>query len=278
MKHSCLAVLAPALLFSLCTKQHPAGNIAIADNDHVLLGNPSHAAATIDSSRNYLVVRDYYSLSYDSARGIPNWASWHLDADDLGTVDRSNNFRSDTSLPAGWYRATDAAYRNTGFDRGHNCPSGDRTRSVASNAATYLMSNIIPQAPENNQGMWARMEDSIRAWVRTGKEAFIQMGSYGMGGTGDSGFAATIAKGRIAVPAYIWKLVVLIPAGHNDLKRIDLKARVIAVIAPNTNSVNSDWKIYRTNGAAIQKATGYRLLTNIPSTVRWLLLTRVDDQ
>lgn len=270
--------LIPAMIFSSCIKDSLEYTTSVIDNDHLLLGNPSNAAATTDSVHNYLMIKNWYCLSYDSARGIANWVSWHLDANDLDTADRKNNFRSDTTLPPGWYRATDASYKGTGFDRGHHCPSGDRTQSVASNAATYLMSNIIPQAPDNNQRTWSRMEDSIRIWARTGWEAFIQMGSYGSGGTGDSGFAVTIDKGRLTVPAYIWKLAVLIPAGSNDLKRINKNTRVIAVIIPNTNNVNSNWKIYRTNAAAIQRVTGYSLLTNIPTSIRRVLLEKTDTQ
>lgn len=271
----CLAVLLSAILPS-CTKQPMEDDPATTDNDQLLLGNPSNAVATTDSATNYLMIKSYYSLSYDSAKGKPNWVSWHLSASDLDTIERSNNFRPDTTLPAGWYRVTDVSYKGTGFDRGHNCPSGDRTVSIASNTSTYLMSNIIPQAPNNNQHTWARMEDSIRYWVRTGKEAFIQMGSYGVGGVGDSGYVTTIDKGRIIVPAYIWKLVVLIPNGNNDLKRIDQNARVVAVIVPNINNVSNNWKIYRTSAAAIQAATGYSFMSNIPAYIRKALLKKVD--
>jgi endonuclease G len=250
----------------------------VPDDDHLLLGNPSNAATTTDSTNNYLMIKPYYDLSYNSTRGIPNWVSWHLSISDLGNVSRQNNFQPDTTLPAYWYQVTSDSYTGNGFDRGHNCPSGDRTVSDASDAATFLMTNIIPQAPFNNENTWAQMEDSIRTYIWSGNEAFIVMGSYGTGGSGDDGYAATIDNGHVTVPAKIWKVVVLIANGNNDLSRIDTTARVIAVIVPNNNNVSSDWKSYRTTVDAIEAATGYNLLSNVPSAIQDVLGARVDDK
>ena len=49
------------------------------------------------------------------------------------------------------------SYSGSGFDRGHNCPSADRTGSTADNTATFLMTNMMPQAPTNNQQTWAHL-------------------------------------------------------------------------------------------------------------------------
>jgi len=62
---------------------------------------------------------------------------------------------------------------------------------------------MIPQAPDNNQQTWARMEDSLRRLVVAGNELYIMMGNYGAGGTGDNGFASTIHNGQVTVPAFI---------------------------------------------------------------------------
>jgi len=141
------------------------------------------------------------------------------------------------------------------------------------------MSNMIPQAPNNNQITWGRMEDSIRSYVTNqGNEAFIQMGSYGVGGVGSNGSANTVAGGNVTVPAFIWKLAVIIPNGNNDLNRIDTSARVIAVIIPNINTVNSSWKTYRTSVNAIQAATGYSFMPNVPFAIRKVLMAKVDTK
>ena len=64
---------------------------------------------------------------------------------------RQDNFAADASLPSSWYYVGSTSYSGSGFNRGHNCPSADRTGSVADNTATFLMSNMMPRAPTNNQ-------------------------------------------------------------------------------------------------------------------------------
>ena len=123
-----------------------------------------------------------------------------MQASDLGYSGRQNDFRPDSSLPMGWYEVSDDSYTGSGFDRGHNCPSGDRTASDAINSLTFLMDNVIPQAANNNEQTWANLEDSTRALVEQGDEAYIIMGSYGEGGTGDDGLENTIDNGNVTVP------------------------------------------------------------------------------
>ncbi|NER82781.1 MAG: DNA/RNA non-specific endonuclease, partial [Leptolyngbya sp. SIO1D8] len=130
---------------------------------HLVLGNPSNAAA--ENPNNLLIERSQYALSYHRDRGIANWASWQLSADWLGNTERQDNFRQDGGLPRGFYQVTPNDYRNSGFDRGHIVPSGDRTKSNQDNSATFLMSNILPQAPENNRGVWRELEEYSRDLV-----------------------------------------------------------------------------------------------------------------
>ena len=252
----------------------------VPDNDNLLLGNPTNAAFTIDSTTNYLMAKPpYYTLSYNSVNGRPNWVSWHLYSGDIGTTDRLDNFRRDSTLPASWYWVNQNSYVGSGFDRGHNCPSGDRTLSTAYNSSTFLMTNMIPQAPNNNQQTWGNMEGYIRTQITAGMEAFIIMGSYGSGGTGSNGGVTyTIDNGHVAVPSNVWKIAVLIPNGNGDLSRIDTSARVITVNTPNINTVNSNWKLYRTSVNSIESATGYHFFTNLPSNVATYLKAKIDTQ
>ncbi len=250
----------------------------VAENGNRFLGNPSNAVANTSSPNNYLMDKSYYSLSYSRDRGTPNWVSWHLESSDLGTVDRQNDFRADNTLPAGWYQVQNSSYTGSGFDRGHNCPSADRTSTIAANSATFLMTNMIPQAPNNNQRTWAGLENYERDLVNAGNEVYIICGSYGTGGTGSAGGVTnTIDNGKVTVPAHIWKVMVVLPAGNNDLSRITTTTRVIAINTPNNNNINSDWKIYRTSVDAIESATGYDLLSNVPAAIQNAIEAKVDN-
>jgi endonuclease G len=246
------------------------------EEEQLLLGNPSGATTNPANDNNYLLARPQYAISYSRDRGTPNWVSWHVSKDWLGEAPRQDNFRSDVSLPEGWYRVTSSSYTGSGFDRGHNTPSADRTRTPEDNAATFLMTNIIPQAPKNNQETWANLEDYTRRLVQDGHEVYVVMGGYGLAGTGSNGSVKKIDEGRVTVPARIWKVLVVLPEGNNDLARISASTRVIAINTPNTNSVRSDWSSYRTTVDAIEQATGYDLLSNVPEEIQQVLESQID--
>lgn len=247
-----------------------------ADNSNLLLGNPSGATADTSNADNYLYNQGYYIESYNRDRNEPNWVSWYVGDTSLGSIDRSNDFRPDSNLPAGWYEVPANGYSGSGFDRGHNCPSGDRTSSTAANQATFLMDNMIPQAPHNNQQTWGNLEAYGRSLVKAGDEIYVIMGSYGAGGTGSNGTASSVDAGKVIVPSNIWKVIVVLPNGNNDLSRIDTSTRVIAVNTPNINTISSDWTLYICAVKDIENATGYTLLSNIPNTVRSVLENKKD--
>ena len=240
-----------------------------SDDNNLLLGNPSNAVHDTLIADNYLIDHKYYIESYNRSKGEPNWVSWHISVGDLGNIDRSDTFRADSIyLPNGWYEADNTSYRGSGFDRGHNCPSGDRTSTTDANSATFLMDNIIPQAPNNNRHTWEHLENFCREEVKKGNEAYVIMGSYGTGGLGKLGFKTSIAEGHINVPAFIWKIIVIIPSGNDDLDRIDSNAIVIAVNTPNNNTVSSSWKDYVCTVRDIEKATGYQFFSNLQGRLK----------
>lgn len=111
---------------------------------HLLLGNPSQAQSDVSPPGNYLLKKPQSALSYNDAKGGANWVSWHIQPSDLGSADRQHDFRPDEELPAGFYRVKPSNYTLSGFDRGHLCPSGDRTATEVDNSATFVMSNMLP--------------------------------------------------------------------------------------------------------------------------------------
>ena len=246
--------------------------------DNLLMGNPSGAVTSTTVPTNYLMQKTCYSLSYNRDRGTANWVSWHLDPTWLGSAARCDCFASDASLPSGWYRVSSSSYTNSGFDRGHMCPSADRTYSSSDNASTFLMTNMVPQAPVNNQQTWVGLENYERTLVNQGNECYIICGAYGIGGTGSKGGTTnTIDAGRVTVPKQIWKVLIAIPQGTNDLARVTTSSRIIAINTPNVNNLNTNWATYRTSVDAIEAATGYDLFSNLPDDIEAVLEARIDN-
>lgn len=291
-------ILLSSLLFSLvflvsCKKDIPdngSGNppaITIPDNDHLLPGNPSDAQTNPILSTNYLKDNIYYKLSYNSTTATPNWVAWHLQSEDLGSTSRQDDFRSDNTLPTAWYRVSSTSYSGSGFDRGHNCPSADRTSSVAANSSTFFMTNMIPQSPTLNQGPWAGLEDFTRSsLVGTTNEAWVFMGNYGnSGGVGSNGAFTTIDNGRVRVPAKVWKVIVVIPKGNGDLSRLTRTATVLCVSMPNDNrlytvSNKNAWRDYLISVSALEiesnaSGTPLSLFSNVDQTERTFLKSKI---
>ncbi|GJM32724.1 MAG: hypothetical protein DHS20C18_17250 [Saprospiraceae bacterium] len=248
---------------------------------NLALGNPSDAQHNSSMEENYLIEIPQYAISYSRSRGIPNWVSWYLNKDWTGDVERQNDFRANQSLPANWYwvEAGDYGYSSNGFSRGHNCPSADRTVTTTDNSSTFLMTNVIPQAPDHNESLWVALENYCRSLVwNQGKELYIIMGNYGTGGIGDAGYREKLASGKITVPRYIWKIVVVLPNGEDDIDRISDDTRVIAIMTENKNSAaEKNWGAYRVSVDEIEAATNYDFLSNIPENIQTIIEASVDN-
>ncbi|MEP6705594.1 MAG: DNA/RNA non-specific endonuclease, partial [Acidobacteriota bacterium] len=249
--------------------------------EHMVMGNPSDATTDAANPTNYLLPKSQYVMSYHRDRGTPNWVSWHLDSSWIGSTPRQDDFRNDPSLPASWYQVQSTDYSGSGFDRGHHTPSGDRTSSVPDNSATFFMTNMMPQAPFNNQGPWEELESYCRTLVSQGNELYIIAGGAGIGGTGSNGgVTTTIASGRVTVPAVTWKVIIVLPVGSNDVDRVYKTTRVIAVIMPNNQSIglNTPWRNFRTSIDRVEGLTGFNFFSNVRPMVQNLIERKVDQQ
>ena len=141
----------------------------------------------------------------------------------------------------------------------------------------FILTNIVPQAPQLNRQSWLRLEDYCRGLVAQGNELYIIAGTYGKGGEGDNGRVTSIASGKLSVPAALWKVIVVLPVGLNDVNRVNVQTRVVAVWMPNNNAVGEQsWSGYRVSVDEVEKQTGYNLLSNVPESLQWLVEARID--
>ena len=203
--------------------------------------NPSQANKK--NLNNLLIVKEEYILSYNCSKGIANWVGWQTKPENLGDLSGSDDFREDESLPKKCYQVEENDYRGTGYDRGHLMPSGDRTKSKAANSSSFLMLNMIPQHPVNNREVWRELEIYSRQLVNRG----FTLHSF----AGGNGQIKTINQGKISVPKYLWKVILV-----ENLETGKLKA--IAVIMPNSEKVKkTDWTDYLVSVDKLESVTGY---------------------
>jgi endonuclease G len=112
---------------------------------------------------------------------------------------RSNQFYEEARLPFS-ERALLSDYRGSGYDRGHNAPAGDMSNE-RSMAQSFSLANMMPQARQNNQGIWAKnIEEPTRSYVKRAQgDVYVFTGS-----TGNMG---SIGRSRVTIPAHLYKLV-----------------------------------------------------------------------
>ncbi|WP_231969673.1 DNA/RNA non-specific endonuclease [Polynucleobacter necessarius] len=144
---------------------------------------------------------DSFAIYYSPLDKKPIYTVEKLNKEQLSAPHprRSNQFYEEARLPFS-ERALLADYRGSGYDRGHNAPAGDMSNE-RSMAQSFSLANMMPQARQNNQGIWAKnVEAPTRAYVkRAPGDIYIFTGS-----TGNSG---SIGKGRVTIPSYLYKLV-----------------------------------------------------------------------
>ncbi|MDZ7962905.1 MAG: DNA/RNA non-specific endonuclease [Aulosira sp. DedQUE10] len=235
---------------------------------HLLLGNASGATPTKLTPDNYLMVKNQYALSYNQSKGTANWASWQLNFSWLGNAERQDNFRPDNTLPSGWVRVTPSMYSGSGYDRGHIVPSADRSLTVEDNSATFLMTNMMPQTPDNNRNTWGNLEDYCRELVSLGKELYIV--------AGPSGSQSEPLKGKVTIPKSTWKIVVVLDSPGSLINGITADTRVIAVNIPNEQEINNDWRTYKVTVDELEKLTGYDFLSSVSPNIQSVIESKVD--
>lgn len=244
--------------------------VATASSSVVYRGNTEFGdPGDGDPSDDFLVRRDQFTASYNSSRGTPNWVSYAINPTTFGSEDRCDCFTPDPALPGSYAKISTAdytgagAFHGYGIDRGHLARSFDRTAGSLDNAVTFYFTNIIPQAADNNQGPWAALEDSLGKLARNhNREVYVVAGVAGNIGTVKN-------EGKIVIPASVWKVAVIMPAGKGLADVVDPSdVEVIAVNMPNQAGIrNVPWHQYKTTVDAIEAASGYDLLALLPDPV-----------
>ena len=178
-------------------------------------------------------------MSYSENHEQAKWVAYSLDLNQTyGTVKRTNRFRTDPKVSTGSSELSD--YKKSGYDRGHLAPAGDMKWSSTAMDESFFMSNISPQVPGFNRGIWKKLESTVRKWARDYKKIYIVTGpvltkSY-----------ATIGKNEVSVPELYYKVVL-------DYQKPVLKA--IGFVLPNKKSKNRIQK-YSMSVDEVEKITG----------------------
>lgn len=142
----------------------------------------------------------YYILSYNEATEQANWVYYELNPEMLTPkIKRINYFRMDPEVSSKSANTKD--YTNTGFDRGHLCPAADMSFDSVAMYESFYMSNVSPQLPGFNRGIWKSLEGQVRDWVIKKGELIIITGPI------IKNFNHKIGKNEVIVPELFFKVL-----------------------------------------------------------------------
>jgi endonuclease G len=226
---------------------------------HVEFGVPADA----NPGDDLLLSKRQYYVSYNCAKGRPNWVSWDLNKTHFGDAPRSSSFSSDASLPSTCYHVVTGDYTNSGFDRGHQVRSEERTWDATDNKSTFLMTNVVPQTHDLNAGPWLDLEYYLQDLAQTGnKEIYVISGPIGSSGTLNG-------AGKVQIPTYNFKIAVIMPYGKGLANVTSTSSiQVLAVKMPNTTGISgASWTSYKTTVDALESTTGYNFLAKLPDSI-----------
>lgn len=152
------------------------------------------------TAQGQIVRHTYYTLSYSEKHEQPEWVTYQLKPEYLiKNTERKDNFRSDPLIVTGSAELSD--YKNSGYDRGHLLPSADMTFSEKANSETFYMSNMSPQSPDFNRGIWKKLEEKVRDFVVSRGELTIITGPV------LTNQLSEIGKNGVDIPNYYYKIV-----------------------------------------------------------------------
>lgn len=210
---------------------------------HVIFGAP--VSAIPDNQAQYLC-RLGYAVRYRYQTKTPEYVVEHLTvAKVTGTFKRQDDFRPDPEVPPA-ARATLQDYAGQPYDRGHVSPAGNNTESAAAMSQSFFLTNMVPQVPNNNRGIWKQIETLVRDWTVRNGDIFVISGSiynpqYKVIGNG------------LGVPDGLFKIVV-------DPKH----QRVIAFMLPNAPAGANDYPKYVVPVTEVERVTGIRFFPGLP--------------
>ncbi|MEI6681329.1 MAG: DNA/RNA non-specific endonuclease [Bacteroidota bacterium] len=147
-----------------------------------------------------IIIHAGYTLSFNKTYHIADWVAYELTAEEtVPVVLRNNHFVPDPLLSS--CALSNADYKGSGYDRGHLAPSADMCYSQLTMEESFYLSNMSPQRPGFNRGIWKKLEEQVRLWAVDDGEVYVVTGTVLKPGL------PTIGPDEVTVPAYFYKVI-----------------------------------------------------------------------
>ena len=165
---------------------------------------PPHAEIPVlhSGEKEEIVRHEGYTVSFNPDYKIANWVAYELTGREVKSrkSERSDKFMPDPALKG--KTALNDDYTRSGYDRGHLAPAGDMKWSARAMQESFYLSNIVPQHPKLNRGIWKDLEERIRDWAVADSALLIATGPI------IRKHLKRIGKSGVAVPDSMYKVII----------------------------------------------------------------------
>lgn len=195
-----------------------------------------------------ILVNTGYAVGYSDTREDPLWVAYRVFAVSNPVSDpRPSYFKTDTRTTA---LVSYGDYTNSGYDRGHMAPNAaiDYCYGRDAQLETFYMSNVCPQSPTLNRGIWAKLESTVRDWANTFGEVWVFTGPI------FDDVIETLPSG-VEIPDAFYKIVV---DEDNGLPR------VLSFVIPQNVQAGTQLTSWLTSVDEIERETGFDFFSDIP--------------
>jgi len=201
-----------------------------------------------------IVHHSYFDLQYSEQHEQALWVAYKLTPGHLiKNVKRSNKFKTDPKVKTG--SASLADYKASGYDRGHLAPAGSMTFNKTAMDESFYMSNMSPQLPGFNRGIWKKLETKVREWTKVSDSLYVVSGPV------LKNITKTIGANKVAVPKAYYKVLLQFKNG---------KVKTCAYLLPNEKS-NKDLKHFICSINKIETIIGIDFNKNLDDNVEYEL-------
>ena len=210
---------------------------------HVLLGAP---VSKIKQNTQY-ICKINYAIHYRYDTKTAEYVVEHVTREGItGPAKRKDDFRPDPAIPS-QHTATLKDYAGHPYDRGHLAAAGNNTQNQEVMSESFFLSNMVPQVPNHNRGIWKQLETFVRDWVLSGMDIYVVSGTIYQPGH------LKIGDNNVGVPTHLWKVIIDRQEG-----------KAIAFLFPNAPLPVEDLPKYATSVETVEKATGINFMPKLP--------------
>jgi endonuclease G len=197
-----------------------------------------------------IIKRIAYTLSFNEKHEQAEWVAYTLSKSEvMGAAKRKDNFKADKDITTGSAALID--YKGSGYDRGHLAPAADMSKNQRIMDESFYMSNMSPQSPSFNRGIWKKLEEQVRDWTFEDTLLYVVTGPVLSDGL------ETIGENEVSVPKYYYKVIA-------DFSEPELKC--IAFLMPNEKS-NESIYTYVVSIDSLEKVTGLDFYPLLPDAI-----------